>query len=99
MSTSPLTALIWVFAVCAALLGIVSAGTAGLAVRHRRRRRNGVYSRVLAEDPSSGILKVLTVGDYLADPSLRGQIQLRPIREVQTSKDRDSEAPRPSSPG
>jgi len=90
---SPFTALVGVFAACAALIGIVSIGTVGLTVRHRRRRRNGVYSQVLAENPSSQVLKVLTVGDYLLDPTLRGQIRLRPIKEPERSKESAPRAP------
>lgn len=80
--TSPLTALIWVFAVSAGVAGVVSAVTLALAVRHQRRLKDGVYAGILAENPSSEVLKVLTVSDYLMDPDLRGHIQLRPIKEA-----------------
>jgi hypothetical protein len=97
ISASPLVALIEVFAGCAAIVGVVTVVTAGLAIRHHRRLRNGVYSRVLAENPSSQVLKVLTVGDYIRDPSLRGEIQLRLPKETPISNEIGSKgSPRPA---
>lgn len=76
MATSPLTALVWVFAVSAGALGAVGAGALGLASRHQRRRKDGVFAAILAGNPASEARAVLTVTDYLRDPGLREQIKL-----------------------
>ena len=81
----------WVFALSAGVIGAVIVSTLGLAIRHQRRRRNGVYARLLAENPSSKVLQVLTVGDYLKDPLLRGQIRRQRIEKAHAPADSISE--------
>jgi hypothetical protein len=89
-AASPLAALTWVFAGSAIVLAALAVGTLCLAVRHRRRRRSGVYTRILAEAPSSSIWQVLTVGDLLVDSVLREQVQ----RKLAT----DAQRPQPKAP-
>lgn len=79
---NPLNVLMWVFAVSACAISVLAVSTLGLAVRHQRRRRNGVYSRFLTENESSEVLQVLTVSDYQMDPSLRAQVHQQRIRKV-----------------
>jgi hypothetical protein len=87
---SPLTALVWVFAVSAGIIAVLAVSTLCLAFRHRLRRRNGDYAKILAETPSSRISHVLTVGDLLMDASLREQMQRTVVREAQASTSRVS---------
>lgn len=76
-AASPLTAVVWVFAGSTVILATLTITTLCLAFRHRGRRRNGTYARILAETSSSRILHVLTVSDLLADTSLQGPLQQR----------------------
>jgi hypothetical protein len=82
-TTSLLTALLAVFATSAIILAVLAGSTVCLAVRHRHRRKIGAYAKILAENPSSLILEVLTVGDSLADAPL-----MRQIRQILTEKRR-----------
>src|SRR5262249_4873062 len=84
MVDSPLTALVWVFAISAGLLGTLTIGALALAYRHRLRRRAGVYIQVLAATQSSLISQILTVGDLLKDTALREQISLKLASVAQT---------------
>jgi hypothetical protein len=63
-ATTPLTALIWVFAISAVLLAILFLITGILAFRHRRWRKNLVKGK----DPLTiDELRILTVGDLVMD--------------------------------
>ena len=90
---SPLAALVWVFAVSFVILTALSVGALCLGFRHRRRRRNGIYARILEAAPSSRVSNVLTVGDLLMDELLRNQIQRPQIKEAQASQLRVSTSP------
>jgi hypothetical protein len=83
---SPFIALIWVFAISALVVGAVIISVLGLAARHGYRRRSGIYARIWAENPSSDIPQILTVGDYLTDPSLKERVQRQLIEEVHESE-------------
>ncbi|MGD0241151.1 MAG: hypothetical protein ABSB59_12600 [Streptosporangiaceae bacterium] len=72
--SSPLGALILVFALTAVLLIVLGVFTLYLSVRHRRRLAAGVYRRILASQPSASVLSVLTADDLLADPDLRADV-------------------------
>jgi hypothetical protein len=75
MTESLLAALIWVFAVSAVILAFLTLSALALAIRHERRRRNGVYTAILEMTPSLQISGVLTVSDLINDPSLERQIR------------------------
>jgi hypothetical protein len=70
-AASPLAALVSVFAVATCLLVALMVLTGSLAIRHRLRRRKGVYSKVLESDLASRISATLTIGDLLMEPELR----------------------------
>lgn len=89
-------ALVWVFAVSAIGLGAVTLITLSLAVRHQHRLRNGIYTRILAENPSSHVTRMLTVSDSIIEPSLQGQLRERLI-EKSTSVDRNTSIERNTS--
>jgi hypothetical protein len=82
VAESPLTALVWVFAVCAGVVAILIIITLLLAIRHQRRRSKGVYAEILAKTPSSHLLDVLTVSDLIMDERLRKQIQPTLLEEA-----------------
>jgi hypothetical protein len=71
-ATSPLTALLWIFAVLAAILAALAVASLALYVRHRIRRRRGVYTRIFSETPQA-ISKTLTVSDLITDRPFRQQ--------------------------
>jgi len=91
-AASPLTALVWVFAVSAAALAAMAVSTLTLAFRHRRRQRSGVYARIL-RNARSPVLHVLTMGDLLRDSQLREAIHGILDHEVHAS-DPDDLPPR-----
>ena len=81
---NPLTALVWVFAACTAVLVILFIATGILAARHRYRRRRGVYLEALRDlvessrqqergpvSVMSAIAHILTVGDLVMDRALQ----------------------------
>lgn len=75
MAASLLFALVWVFAASSIILTLLILSTLVLAIRHRRRRRKGIYTAILEMTPSSQVSRVLTVGDLIVDPSLQQQIR------------------------
>lgn len=87
--TSPLTALIWIFAVLTCALTALAVGALALYVRHKIRRRRGVYARIVAEAPQS-ISKALTIGDLIADSPLRRQVSPHLVNEDQVPARRNS---------
>lgn len=88
-AASPLTALVWVFGVSACVVAALMVSALGLAFRHRRRRKHGVYSEVLSNTPSSHISRVLTVRDILLDKSLHKKIGEEQIRRAQAAEFRN----------
>jgi hypothetical protein len=77
--SSPLGALILVFAITAGLLIIVAVFTLFLSIRHRQRLQDRVYQRILeqqirAGQPSDTLLGVLTADDLRLDLDLREEV-------------------------
>jgi hypothetical protein len=84
MTVSPLTALVWIFAISAGILVALTICTLILAYRHKHRRQSGIYAGILAANPSSGISHVLTVWDLLMSPQLDRQFRQKLAGESQS---------------
>jgi hypothetical protein len=96
--SSPLGALILVFALTAALLVCLAGFTLFLSIRHRRRLQAGVYQRILARQPSASVLSVLTADDLRADPNLREEVSQIIVRDDEPGeRGRGADEPRANS--
>jgi hypothetical protein len=91
-ASSPLSSLVWVFAVSSICIGAISVGALGLAFRHQVRRKKGIYEGILAESESSRVLQVLTIRDAIISGAIRRQFE-RTLAERGRSTDGNAALP------
>ena len=82
--------LVWMFAVSAVSLGTVALITLALTIRHRYRRRKGVYVKIMAGNPSSKVTRILTVSDSLIDLSMHREMEKQLIERRTSLEERSA---------